>query len=103
MSDHFRVHPDSLARLAEDFRAAAGELGEATQGFGGNVMQVGQAFGLLGVCDGIAGKYLEMTEHTVQGLGQLAELLDANAQGLERNRESYCAVDAAHARAMGGN
>ena len=94
MSDQFQVRPDSLSGLAGDFRVCADELATATAGFAGGIADVGQAFGIMGVCDGIAGKYLELTQHTVTGLEQLAALLRSDADGLTGNQNAYRAVDA---------
>ncbi|WP_042397606.1 type VII secretion target [Streptacidiphilus carbonis] len=94
MSDHFQVHPDSLAGLSGDFTVSADELATATAAFAGGIADVGQAFGLLGVCDGIAGKYLELTQHTITGLGQLEALLRSDATGLTSSQTAYHAVDA---------
>jgi hypothetical protein len=99
----FRTHPDRIRQLAQEFRAAATDLEGAVPGFQGNVLEVGEAFGLLGVCTGAASQYLTMVDHTVDGLQKLVEMMLTDAEGLEYNASLYEDTDQHNSRLMGGN
>lgn len=89
----FIVQPGALCALAGKFDAEAGTLAQLTNGFTGSAFQIGQAFGLLGACDGALEKYLKLLESTVKALGQLSKVLEGDGERLRANATVYTAAD----------
>lgn len=84
-----------MSALAADFTAEADAVRSQTKAFEADAIQVGEAFGLLGICDGALDKYTQLVESTAKGLGQLAEVLDNEAEGIRASLQNYQALDQA--------
>lgn len=102
MGDSFEAQPAAIAGLGIQFGRQGQELSQAASGFGGNVLQIADAFGLLGACDGAMKQYVTMAQSTVQGLEQLANLWEETANQLIAQAEQYELVEAENARRMKG-
>ncbi|KPC66016.1 hypothetical protein ADL29_06210 [Streptomyces chattanoogensis] len=98
---HFQAHPDGLRELAADFQSAADELAGCIKDFQGSVIEIGEAFGLLGACTGVTSQYVEMVVHTGEGLTELAHLLYANSSGVHQSAGNYEGVDQHVSATMG--
>ncbi|MFI2190529.1 WXG100 family type VII secretion target [Streptomyces sioyaensis] len=98
---HFQAHPEELRELAKDFQTAADELAGRIASFQGSVVEIGEAFGLLGACTGVTGQYMEMVNHTSEGLTELANLLYANSSGIQQSAGNYEGIDQHISATMG--
>ncbi|MEU6370906.1 ESX-1 secretion-associated protein [Streptomyces sp. NPDC046931] len=90
MSGQFGVDPDTLTELAGKFDREATGLAGPIEGFSAGASEIGQAFGLLGVCDGTAEKYGQLLSHTVKALGYLPDVLNGDGDRLRVNAANYC-------------
>ena len=97
MGDSFSANPPAIAQLGEQFVEQAQQLGQAAESFGGCALQIADAFGLLGACDGAMEQYVKMARSTVQGLEQLASLWSQTGDQLNAQAEVYELVDEANA------
>ncbi|GAA2318984.1 type VII secretion target [Streptomyces caniferus] len=103
MSAQFGVDPETLQDLAGRFDTEAKELGKHIQEFTASSSEVGQAFGLLGACDGALAKYQQLMQHTATALSRLPQVLNSDGSRLRLNAENYKATDQAtnhHLQAM---
>jgi hypothetical protein len=100
MGDSFTAVPQAIAGLGAEFEPQGQQLGASANGFGGSAFQIGEAFGLLGACDGALEKYQSMLRSTMTGLGQLAEVWQQTGQQLEVIAQQYQAVDEQSARRL---
>jgi hypothetical protein len=103
IGDQFFVGDEYLHDLAKEFQAAADRFASLTPEFQGNVIEVGEAFGLLGACTGAMTQYLNLVTHTVHGLGELEQTLSADSAGLDHTADQYGQVDHYNSRLLGGN
>lgn len=99
----FLVAKEYLHDLATEFQQAADRLASLAPAFQNNVLEIGEAFGALGVCTGAASQYQSLVEHTAHGLGELEQALAADAAGLEHTAEQYDQVEHCNSRLLGGN
>ncbi|WP_377271520.1 type VII secretion target [Peterkaempfera sp. SMS 1(5)a] len=95
MSGHFRVEPAALTDLAGTFERESADLARQIDAFSAGASRIGQAFGLLGACDGAMSKYTDLLNGTVRALGQLSQVLESDGQRLRVNAENYAAADQA--------
>jgi hypothetical protein len=102
MGDSFTAVPSAIAQMGLQFGEEAQDLGQAASGFGGNVFQIADAFGLLGACDGAMKQYLAMARSTVQGLEQLAALWQETGFQLTSQAEKYDITEAENAHQLNG-
>ncbi|MFF3911416.1 WXG100 family type VII secretion target [Streptomyces sp. NPDC001848] len=93
MSGQFGVDPATLTELAGKFDREATGLGGPIEGFAAGASEIGQAFGLLGVCDGAAEKYGQLLSHTVKALGYLPDVLNSDGDRLRVNAANYADAD----------
>jgi hypothetical protein len=93
MGDSFTAVPSAIAQLGGRFVEEGSELAQNASDFGGGALQVADAFGLLGACDGAMEKYISMAQSTVQGLAQLAQLWNQTGEQLMAQAESYQSCD----------
>ncbi|MFJ5531279.1 ESX-1 secretion-associated protein [Streptomyces sp. NPDC093261] len=93
MSGQFGVDPATLTELAGKFHREATELAGPIEGFAAGASEIGQAFGLLGVCDGAAEKYGQLLSHTVKALGYLPDVLISDGHRLRVNAVNYSDSD----------
>lgn len=103
--EHFQVHPPTVAGLANKFHTESQGLTKQVADFGSSAADIGEAFGLLGACDGAMQKYLTLFQSTSRALGRLSQVLDANGQRLTATAASYTSVDqtvADHAKSVNG-
>lgn len=101
--DNFFIYPPAVRDLAQQFQAAADRIASMTPAFEGNVLEVGEAFGVLGACTDTTSGYLTLVHNTVHGLGQLEQALDADQAGLTDSVDQYVAVDQHNSRLLWGN
>ncbi|MFF3518786.1 WXG100 family type VII secretion target [Streptomyces sp. NPDC002573] len=87
--NHFGVDPDRLTDLAGKFDREAKDLAKPIEGFAATASEIGEAFGVLGVCDGAAQKYQTLLNSTLKALGQLPGLLTSNGDRLRLNATNY--------------
>ena len=85
--EQFFVVNEYLHDLAKEFQRVADRFAGLTPAFQGNVIQVGEAFGLLGACTEAADQYRQLVSHTVHGLGELEKALSADSDGLENRAD----------------
>jgi hypothetical protein len=102
MGDLFEAQPAAIAQLGVQFADQAQQLGQSASGFGGNVLQIADAFGLLGSCDGAMKQYISMAQSTVQGLEQLAALWEETANQLITQAEQYELTESENTRRLKG-
>ncbi|CAM5579287.1 type VII secretion target [Streptomyces canus] len=93
MGGQFGVDPDTLTDLAGRLDREASGLAGPIRKFSGSSAQIGDAFGLLGVCDGAAEKYRQLLENTVKALGHLPDVLRSDADRLRLNATHYADSD----------
>lgn len=93
MGDSFTAVPSAIAGLGAEFEGQAEALAQSANGFSGSAFQIGEAFGLLGACDGALQKYVSMLNNTMTGLGQLAEVWAQTGSRLEQTARQYQSVD----------
>ncbi|WP_239158098.1 ESX-1 secretion-associated protein [Streptomyces sp. SID13726] len=93
MSGQFGVDPDTLTDLAGRFDREAAGLAGPISAFSGSAAEIGQAFGLLGICDGASEKYRQLLENTVRALGHLPEVLRSDGERLRLNVTHYTDSD----------
>jgi uncharacterized protein YukE len=89
----FGVDPDVLTDLAGRFERESKALTGQVNAFEAAAGGAGQAFGLLGVCDGAAEKYGKLLDSTAKALGRLPQALENDGQGLRVNAANYSASD----------
>lgn len=102
MGDSFTAVPPAIARLGAEFDGQAQALAQSATGFGGSAFQIGEAFGLLGACDGALKKYVSMLNDTMNGLGQLAEVWAQTGRQLQQTAQQYQDADERCARHLSG-
>ncbi|KUM73770.1 hypothetical protein AQI84_23000 [Streptomyces griseorubiginosus] len=107
MSEQFGVDPETLADLAGRFDREATGLAGPIGTFSGGAAEIGQAFGLLGICDGASEKYRQLLENTAKALGHLPDVLRSDGDRLRLNATHYADSDRTalgylHAAASGG-
>jgi hypothetical protein len=102
MGDSFKVVPSAIAQLGVQFGDEGRQLGQAASSFGGNVVQIADAFGLLGACDGAMKQYVGMAQSTVRGLEQLAALWQETGNQLIAQAEQYELTEAENAHQLNG-
>ncbi|MBR7835284.1 hypothetical protein KDL01_18565 [Actinospica durhamensis] len=93
MGDSFTADPSAIFQLGSEFEDQARALASSVPGFSGSAFSIGEAFGLLGACDGALSKYMAMLKNTVNGLEQLAEVWDRTGQQLQLTARAYLDVD----------
>ncbi|MEU6145317.1 type VII secretion target [Streptomyces sp. NPDC047081] len=93
MSGQFGVDPATLTDLAGKFDREATGLSAPIEGFAAGASEIGQAFGLLGVCDGAAQKYGQLLSNTVKALGHLPTVLNSHGDRLRANAANYTDSD----------
>jgi hypothetical protein len=93
MNGQFGVDPATLTELAGKFDREATGLAGPIEGFAAGASEIGQAFGLLGACDGAAEKYRQLLNHTVKALSCLPGVLNSDRDRLRANAASYTAAD----------
>ncbi|WP_052443204.1 WXG100 family type VII secretion target [Streptacidiphilus neutrinimicus] len=103
VSSDFYIDPAAVMSLADEFQAAADALGGRAPAFASNVLEIGDAFGLLGECTGAAEQYQQLVNHTGHGLGELEQALAADAAGLVHTADQYILVDQHNSGLLGGN
>ncbi|MFH8632209.1 type VII secretion target [Streptomyces lydicus] len=91
----FGVDAETLKGLAGGFDREAKELEKPVAAFSATAADIGQAFGLLGACDGAADKYRQLLQHTSKVLGQLPHVLRNDAERLRVSAANYTASDQA--------
>ncbi|MFF8373437.1 WXG100 family type VII secretion target [Streptomyces lydicus] len=91
----FGVDAETLNSLAGRFEREAKELEKPVAAFSATAADIGQAFGLLGACDGAADKYRQLLQHTSRALGQLPLVLRNDAERLRVSAANYTASDQA--------
>ncbi|WP_327066589.1 type VII secretion target [Kitasatospora sp. NBC_01250] len=91
----FEVHPASLTSLAGRFDTEAGQFNGQVSSFTSAADTAGQAFGLLGACDGALSQYQSLLGSTTKALGQLHQVLGGNADRLRATASAYAAAEAA--------
>ncbi|KIZ13734.1 type VII secretion target [Streptomyces natalensis] len=89
MSGQFGVDPSALTDLADKFDREAGDLTTQLHAFVATSSEVGEAFGILGACDGAMDKYWQLLNSTVKALGHLPDVLNSDADRLRINASSY--------------
>ncbi|MEU6370834.1 type VII secretion target [Streptomyces sp. NPDC046931] len=85
----FGVDPDTLIDLAGKFDREAKGLANPVDDFAATASEVGEAFGLLGACDGAAQKYQTLLDSTVKALGHLPGVLTSDGDRLRLNAANY--------------
>jgi hypothetical protein len=93
MSGQFGVDPETLTELAGRFDQEAKGLAGPIEGFAGSAAGIGEAFGLLGVCDGAVDKYRQLLDSTVKALGHLPDVLNSDGDRLRLNVTHYAESD----------
>ena len=90
LGNHLKVDPCQLQELGKRFSARADALESAIPGFGTIVVDVENAFGLLGPSDELHAEYLQLARESVEGLEHLHEALSGVAAGLSVTADNYC-------------
>lgn len=102
MGDSFTADPSAIAQLGSEFEDQSQTLSSSVSGFSGSAFSIGEAFGLLGACDGALSKYMTMLNNTMNGLDQLAEVWAQTGQQLQATARNYREVDEGCARSISG-
>ncbi|MFF4058194.1 WXG100 family type VII secretion target [Streptomyces sp. NPDC001668] len=107
MGGQFGVAPETLTELAGRFDREAAGLAGPIGTFSGSSAEIGEAFGLLGTCDGAADKYRQLLDSTAKALGHLPDVLRSDADRLRLNATHYAnsdqiALGHLHTAASGG-
>ncbi len=89
MGNHLRVDPSELHHLSARFSARAHELEGAIPAFDAAVVDVEDAFGLLGPSDELYVEYLQLAREGVEGLERLRDALKGVAAGLSVAADNY--------------
>ncbi|MGW4518754.1 ESX-1 secretion-associated protein [Streptomyces sp. NPDC004393] len=89
----FGVDPDTLTDRPGKFDREAKGLANPVDDFAATASGVGEAFGLLGACDGAAEKYQQLLCGTVKALGHLPGVLGSDGDRLRVNAANYKASD----------
>ncbi|GAA1241949.1 hypothetical protein GCM10009665_35840 [Kitasatospora nipponensis] len=89
----FQVHPAALTSLGGKFGTESQGLTKQTATFTGSAAEIGEAFGLLGACDGAMAQYVKLFTSTSKALGQLSQVLAANDTRLKATAASYASTD----------
>jgi hypothetical protein len=100
MGDSFTAVPPAIAGLGAGFEEQGQQIAESANGFSGSAFQIGEAFGLLGACDGALEKYQSMLQSTVTGLGRLAQVWAQTGQQLIVTAQQYQIVDEQSAKRL---
>ncbi|MFI1204663.1 ESX-1 secretion-associated protein [Streptomyces sp. BHT-5-2] len=95
MSGQFGVEPTALTDLADKFDLQATDLDGPIRSFAATSAEVGEAFGILGACDGAMEKYQTLLSSTIKALGQLPQVLNSDADRLRINASQYAEADQA--------
>ncbi|SEE65925.1 Excreted virulence factor EspC, type VII ESX diderm [Streptomyces sp. 2112.3] len=95
MSGQFGVDPTVLTELAGTFDREAKGLAAPIHTFTATASEVGEAFGILGACDGATEKYQKLLSSTVKALGHLPDVLKSDADRLRINASRYQDADQA--------
>ncbi len=85
----FGVDPDTLTDLAGKFDREAKGLAKPIDDFAATASEIGEAFGLLGACDGAAEKYQTLLNSTLKALGHLPGVLTSDGDRLRLNAANY--------------
>ncbi|MGV9244366.1 ESX-1 secretion-associated protein [Streptomyces sp. NPDC003710] len=85
----FGVDPDTLTDLAGKFDREAKGLAKPISDFAATASEIGEAFGLLGACDGAAEKYRTLLNSTIEALGHLPGVLTSDGDRLRLNAANY--------------
>ncbi|GAB7028554.1 type VII secretion target [Streptomyces sp. NPDC021749] len=93
MSGQFGVDPSTLTDLAGTFDREANALTKPINEFVATSMEIGEAFGILGACDGAADKYRKLMSSTTKALGHLPDVLSSDADRLRINASHYQEAD----------
>ncbi|MFE6687164.1 type VII secretion target [Streptomyces sp. NPDC057743] len=93
MSGQFGVEPTALTDLAGKFDMQAEDLDGPIRSFTAASKEVGEAFGILGACDGALQKYEKLLIGTVKALSQLPQVLTSDADRLRINASQYAEAD----------
>ncbi|KUN59746.1 hypothetical protein AQJ46_38590 [Streptomyces canus] len=93
MGRQFGVDPETLTELAGRFDREASGLAGPIGAFSGSAAVIGEAFGLLGTCDGAADKYRQLLDSTVKALRHLPDVLRSDADRLRLNATHYANSD----------
>lgn len=93
MSGQFGVEPTALTELAGKFDLQAQDLAGPIHSLAATGAEVGEAFGILGACDGAMEKYQKLLSSTVKALGQLPQVLTSDADRLRTNASQYAEAD----------
>jgi len=93
MSGQFGVDPDTLTDLAGRFDREAAGLAGPIGAFSGSAAEIGEAFGLLGACDGATDKYRQLLDSTAKALGHLPDVLRSDGDRLRLNATHYADSD----------
>ncbi|POX44853.1 WXG100 family type VII secretion target [Streptomyces sp. Ru72] len=94
----FGVDPDTLTDLAGKFDREARGLAVPIESFAATASEVGEAFGLLGACDGAAERYQKLLTSTLEALGHLPGVLGSDGDRLRTNAANYKDSDQAAVR-----
>ncbi|MFF4502831.1 type VII secretion target [Streptomyces sp. NPDC001401] len=89
----FGVDPDTLTDLAGKFDREAKDLAKPIDAFAATASEIGEAFGLLGACDGAADKYQTLLNNTLKALGHLPGVFTSDGDRLRLNAGNYKASD----------
>lgn len=99
MSDQqFEIDVPAVLNLAQGYHSEAQGLGSDTAGFCSGADRIGQAFGLLGVCDGAAQQYDTLLDSVLKALSIAGQTLDAEAEQLAQTVSSYLDTEQALCR-----
>ncbi|MGW5481567.1 ESX-1 secretion-associated protein [Streptomyces sp. NPDC004008] len=85
----FGVDPDTLTDLAGKFDREAKSLAGPIDAFAATASGIGEAFGLLGACDGTTEKYQQLLSSTVKALGHLPWVLTSDGDRLRLSAANY--------------
>jgi uncharacterized protein YukE len=89
VSAQFEIMYSSVKSLSESFNQEASGLAGDAVSFGEAAGQIGQAFGILGACDGASQQYAGLLSSTLNALGMVSEALQAEAEQLGQTVETY--------------
>ncbi|MEY9844968.1 hypothetical protein [Streptacidiphilus sp. MAP5-3] len=89
ISTQFEITYSSVKFLSESFNQEASGLAGDAVSFGEAAGQIGQAFGILGACDGASQQYASLLNSTLNALGMIAEALQAESEQLGQTIETY--------------
>lgn len=87
--DTTAINAAMVGHLAGKFTDHSDELGPKVTSFAGSTGQIGEAFGVLGACDGATEQYTNLTSETVTGLNQLMATLAGISSGLNQTAAAF--------------